>query len=278
MTSTTTGSIVCFHNPYAIVKRAARSFLASHNVHKLFIVDNSADEALSKLRELDPRIVYIFLGENVGFGAAHNIAIKRSLDAAHYHVVLNPDVHFSAVDFDAMLAYMDEHPDIGLLMPKVLYPDGSTQYLCKLLPTPADLLFRRFLPLRSVVERMDRRYELRFTGYDSIMDVPYLSGCFMLLRTDTLKSSGAFDERFFMYLEDTDLSRRIHEISRTVFFPHAKIYHEFAKGSYGNPRLLKYHIMAAIRYFNKWGWLFDQTRRRVNTAALAALNNRPPSR
>nr|WP_028950943.1 hypothetical protein [Sulfurihydrogenibium subterraneum] len=60
-------------------------------------------------------------------------------------------------------------------------------------------------------------YELRFTGYNKIMEVPYLSGCFMFIRTKVLEKVGLFDERFFMYLEDTELSRRIHKVSKTIF-------------------------------------------------------------
>jgi GT2 family glycosyltransferase len=169
---------------------------------------------------------------------------------------------------------MEGNKDVGLVMPKVLYPDGRIQYLCKLLPTPFDLFGRRFLnfyPFKKYIEKRNEIYELRFTGYDKIMEVPYLSGCFMFIRTKVLEKVGLFDERFFMYLEDTDLSRRIHKMAKTIYYPHVHIYHEYGKGSYKNKKLLKYHIESAIKYFNKWGWFFDKERREINKKVLSKL-------
>lgn len=103
------------------------------------------------------------------------------------------------------------------------------------------------------------------------MEVPYLSGCFMFIRTKVLEKVGLFDERFFMYLEDTDLSRRIHKISKTIYYPYVHIYHEYGKGSYKNLKLLKYHIDSAIKYFNKWGWFFDKERDFINKTTLKKL-------
>lgn len=153
-------------------------------------------------------------------------------------------------------------------MPKVLYPDGEIQYLCKLLPSPFDLIFRRFVPFEKWKDKRNEIYELRFTGYDEIMNIPYLSGCFMFLRVDILKKVGLFDERFFMYLEDTDLSRRIYRVAKNIFYPYVHIYHEYGKGSYKNKKLLMYHIQSAIKYFNKWGWFNDSERKKINQEIL----------
>ena len=90
-----------------------------------------------------------------------------------------------------LIDYMEQHKDVASLMPQMYYPNGKRQHLCKLLPTPLDLLGRRFLP-RWVMKKRNRRYELRDTGYTSIMNVPYLSGCFMLLRSDALREVGLF--------------------------------------------------------------------------------------
>jgi GT2 family glycosyltransferase len=154
-------------------------------------------------------------------------------------------------------------------MPRVLYPDGRLQYLCKLLPTPKTLIVRRFLAsLKSTLQRENFRYELQSSGYDKILDVPFLSGCFMFLRTEALRKVGLFDERFFLYTEDADLTRRIHRHYRTVFFPEATIYHHHARGSYKTPWLLWCNILSAIRYFNKWGWVRDAERDRFNRKTL----------
>jgi len=103
------------------------------------------------------------------------------------------------------------------------------------------------------------------------MQVPSLSGCFMLLRTEVLKVVGGFDERFFMYCEDFDLCRRIGQVSKTIYYPDVSVIHNYEKGSYKNSKLLRYHIQSSVKYFNKWGWFFDKERRRINNDTLDRL-------
>ena len=169
-------------------------------------------------------------GRNLGYGRAHNIALRRSLEqGVPYHLVVNPDVELSPRRDTRIGRFMDAHPDVGHVMPRVVYPDGELQYLCKLLPTPADLLVRRFLPAGWTQRRMERFEMGTGMGYDHVMDVPYLSGCFMFLRTDALKRVGLFDERYFLYPEDIDLTRRIHAVCRTVYYPGVQVVHHHAR-------------------------------------------------
>lgn len=238
---------------------------------KLFLIDNSpTDQLRQSLAEFiaDSRVEYIFNNANIGFGSAHNIAIRKILDQSNYHLVLNPDVSFGENVLEKMFNYAESHNDVGLVMPKIIYPDGNIQYACKLLPTPADLIFRRFLPQSFTKKRMEY-FELRNSGYDKEMQVPYLSGCFMFLRVAALKKAGLFDERFFMYPEDIDLTRRIYNGYKTMFFPGAQIVHGHARESYKSFKLLYIHIVNMIKYFNKWGWFFDKERREINKQILS---------
>jgi GT2 family glycosyltransferase len=268
-------SIVLFKNDKNLVEKAIYSCINSTLINKLYLIDNSPTDVLSCLANLDSRIIYIFNNANLGYGKAHNIALKKSIEEnIPYHLVLNPDVYFEKGVLEELYNFMEANKDVGLVMPKVLYPDGNIQYLCKLLPTPLDLFGRRFLnfgPLKKIVEKRNEIYELRFTGYDKIMEVPYLSGCFMFIRTEVLKKVGLFDERFFMYLEDTDLSRRIHRAAKTIYYPYVHVYHEYGKGSYKSLKLLYYHIKSAIKYFNKYGWFFDKERKEINKRILKKL-------
>jgi GT2 family glycosyltransferase len=268
-------SIVLYHNKKEQVEKVIYSALNTDLKIRLFLLDNSTYDDLKNLSNIDNRIEYIFNNANLGFGKAHNIALKKSIEKnIPYHLVLNPDIYFKKGVLEELYKFMESNKDVGLAMPKVLYPNGDIQYLCKLLPTPFDLFGRRFLnfgPFKKIIEKRNEVYELRFTGYDKIMEVPYLSGCFMFIRTEVLKKVGLFDERFFMYLEDTDLSRRIHRVSKTVYYPEVSIYHEYGKGSYKNPKLLKYHLDSAIKYFNKYGWLFDKERDEINKKTLEKL-------
>jgi len=262
-------SVVLYQNKKEQVKQALQSFLNTTLDVKLYLVDNSPNDELKELAKIDDRIEYIFNNANLGYGSAHNIAMRKSIaDSVPYHLVLNPDIYFEKGTIENIYEYMEENPDVGSVMPKVLYPDGEIQYLCKLLPSPFDLIFRRFVPFEKWKEKRNEIYELRFTGYDKIMNIPYLSGCFMFLRVDILKKVGLFDERFFMYLEDTDLSRRIYRVAKNIFYPYVHIYHEYGKGSYKNKKLLMYHIQSAIKYFNKWGWFNDSERKKINQEIL----------
>jgi GT2 family glycosyltransferase len=267
-----TSSIVLYKNDREILLKAINSYLHFNSCTKLFLVDNSPTDDLKYLIS-DIRIEYIHNHSNTGFGAGHNIAINKSIEiGAKYHVVLNPDVYFDAGLLEVIIEFMDKNSDVGNLMPKVCYPDGSNQFLCKLLPTPYDWIGRRFNPFKKIVEKRNNKFELRFTNYDRIMEVPYLSGCFMFLRLEALKEIGLFDEGIFMYGEETDLCRRlIANKYKTIYFPHVKIFHEFEKGSHKSLRLTWIGIKSAIYYFNKWGWFFDTQREKINKNSLKKL-------
>lgn len=267
-------AVVSYHNPPEQIADVLRSAASTPGL-VFTLVDNSRDDSLSAVaRQFGAH--YIHRPDNPGFGAAHNIAIAQALACdADYHVVINPDVSFGPDVIPALRVYMDAHPDIGMLMPDIRYPDGSRQHLCKLLPHPGDLFLRRFFPAIYRLSGRLTAYEMRDSGYDHVMDVPALSGCFMFLRTSVLKKIGGFDERYFMYLEDVDLSRRVGCVSRTIYYPAVSITHAYQKGSYKSRVLLTRHIRSAIHYFNKWGWFFDAERASVNRAALQALAHPP---
>ena len=203
----------------------------------------------------------------MGYGAAHNIAIRQSVyDNIPFHLVINPDIILDVTQLDCMYYFISTNPQVGSLMPKVTYPNGELQYLCKLLPTPLDVFGRRFLPMAWIKKR-NYRYQMQASGYERIMNVPYLSGCFMLLRTEAVLRARLFDERFFMYPEDMDLTRRIHRDYLTVYFPHATIIHNHEKASYKSLKMLWIHMVNMCRYFNKWGWFRDPERTLFNQTA-----------
>lgn len=271
MTYQITASIVLYKNNNS-VKQAITSFLNSTVSKKLFLVDNSPSDILkTQLKEFIKcdNVEYVFNNKNLGYGAAHNIALKKAIDISEFHLVLNPDVYFNSDIIEQLYNYALANSNTGLLMPKVLYPSGKLQYTCKLIPSPLHLV-TRLLP-SGFFKTYRQRFELRFTGYNSIMDVPYVQGSFMFLRCSALKEVGLFDERFFMYPEDIDLTRRIHKKYRTVFYPYVEIFHTHTKSSFKNFRMFFIHTRNIIKYFNKWGWLFDEERKTINKTILQQL-------
>lgn len=267
-----TASLVTYHTRPSDLIRLINCVQKS-NISIFYIVDNSSNDSLREYSKLSDKIKYIH-SENLGFGHGHNIAIELALQTnSKYHVVINPDIYWNGNVIEDLEKFMDKNPDCGQVMPKILYPNGDIQYLCKLLPTPIDLLGRRFMPFRSIQKKLDRKYELHDSGYNKKMEIPSLSGCFMFLRTDVLRKVGIFDNRYFMYAEDLDLCRRIGEVSKTIFYPNVVVFHEYEKGSYKSKKLLKYHICSIVKYFNKWGWFFDKKRKAVNKKCLNKLHN-----
>lgn len=267
-----TASIVIYNTPRPQLTRLLQC-VGDSGIDRLYLIDNSERPLPAEMAQALPTAVYHYNGHNIGYGSGHNIALRRAMeDGAEYHIILNPDVYWEGDIVSPLREYMDSDPACGLCMPRILYPDGSVQLLCKLLPRPVDLLGRRFIPWQAVRDRIDRRYELQSFGYDRRMAVPSLSGCFMFLRMATLKGVGLFDERYFMYAEDLDLCRRIGDTASTMFIPEVSVFHEYEKGSYHSRRLLRMHIDSIIKYFNKWGWIFDATRRRRNRECLQRID------
>lgn len=267
-----TGSVVLYKTPIAHLREFFSSLSKFNGRFLLYIVDNSPSDSLRNECPAYLDCEYIHLSHNPGFGAGHNVAIRRAQElGSHYHLVINADVRF---DFDVltpMLQHLDAHPEIGHLMPKVLNPDGSIQRLCKLVPTPGDLLFRR-LTNGMLGKTRSVRFELHESGYNKTMFVPYLSGCFMLLRQSALREIGLFDERFFMYPEDIDLTRRMAERYMTIYFPEVWVTHEHGAASHKSIRMFMIHLFNLVKYFNKWGWFFDCRRDSLNKRTLAQFN------
>jgi len=172
-------SIILYQNKKELPVKVLNSFLNIKLQVKIYLIDYSPNDELKSLKDLDNRIEYIFNNAYLGFGKAHNIALRKSIEEdIPYHLVLNPDVYFDEGVLEDLYDFMEKNPDVRLVMPKVLYPNGEIQYVCKLLPTPFDLFGRRFLNFRlfkNYIEKRNENCELRFTGYNKIMEVPYLS-------------------------------------------------------------------------------------------------------
>jgi GT2 family glycosyltransferase len=272
------GSIVAYRSDPTELERAIRSFLDTSLRVRMLVVDNSPTEALGPMcRRLGTE--YLFTGRNDGFGAGHNIALRRT-STAKYHLALNPDVQFEPKALEELVAFLELNESVGLVMPRVFYPDGSPQKLCKRLPAPFDMLARRTFPrvLKRLYHRRMSLFELSNINTNMVLSVPHLSGCFMLMRKQALLECGLFDERFFLYFEDVDLTRRIRERYETVYYPHVKITHRHEKGSYKSLRLLFYGIRSAVRYFNKWGWVWDEQRDLANSVIGPRVNLSLPDR
>ena len=261
------GSIVIHECAQSELELSIQQFLEASTRYRLnthlCIIDNSS-RPHNFSQQSDPRISYFFAAGNLGYGRAHNIAIRAAHSRSKYSLIMNTDILYSPDVIERLKAILDSQPKAALVAPKIRYPDGALQYVCRLLPTPTNVFLRRFLPTSTWTTRADHRYELRWWDHNNVANIPFLQGSFLLLRTDICNAIGGFDERFFLYAEDIDLCRRLHQIAETLYVPDVSITHEYRRHNKHTLLGTWHAIYSHFQYFNKWGWFNDCSRRLIN--------------
>ncbi len=245
-----TGSIVTYNNISTIAKTLETLFGETKDIDfKLYVLDNGSSDGTPEYIEKNyPDVTVIRSGKNVGFGAGHNIIINQV--ESKYHAVINPDIVLTQNAVKKMADYMDDNPEIGLLSPRICFPDGRDQILGKRNPHLKYLVASR---LRGdEPSKLLKEYAMLDCDLSKPTEIENATGCFMFIRTDVLKSIGGFDDGFFMYFEDADLARRINEISKCVYYPDAVVNHVWGRDSKRNFKLMLVHINSMLRYFRKW--------------------------
>lgn len=260
----TTASIVTWHTPGEELEHIL-GLLDHEETDAIRVIDNGCEQRVADICANFRKTEYIPSPGNPGYGAAHNIALKKAIECgADYHLVLNSDISFAPGAVAQLAEYMDNHGDVGMVQPRLVDGNGADLHSCRLLPAPFDLIVRRFLPRRWFRKRREE-YLLAHLDPGREHDIPYHQGSFMMLRVAAVKQCGAFDERFFMYPEDIDLTRRIHRRWRTMYVPQPVVVHAHRAESYRSLKMTVIHALNIIRYFNKWGWVRDPERIRFNS-------------
>lgn len=238
--------IIC-NNINCILKNIPNDY-----AYEFYIIDNNSnDNTVEILKKIKGNIKIIKLNNNMGFGYAHNTIIDN-IDSK-YHFVINPDILIEDQDqIRKMIRYLENNEEIGLLSPLILNEDLSVQYLCKTNPTVFDMLIRRLSP--SLFKQRQEMYTMKETGYNKIMKLEYATGSFMVFRTEIFKKLKGFDDSFFMYLEDADVTRRVNQISMAVFFPQARVIHAWERSAHKSVKYAIITLKSMFTYFNKWGW------------------------
>lgn len=261
-------SLVIFKHSYSDLKPTLESLISSDYISSIILVDN--DESNWAHHFIHEKVKYLKSVGNIGFGSGHNLAIRQYADQSDFFLICNPDIVFDSNEFKDLVDFASVQ-EAGLFLPKIIYENGENQFGARLLPSPLNLFARRFSP--KYAEKLDQNYLLRELDLSKPSFVPYLHGCFMFFRSKALLELKGFDERYFMYMEDVDLSRRCAEKFGNIYYPLAKVIHLHEQGSYKNKGLLKAHLKSAWQYFNKWGWFYDTGRKKLNEKCLNKINN-----
>ena len=254
MTSTTylTASLVIYNNDFVFLRKTIKSFLAINCNKKLFLIDNSKSAKLKG--EFDhPEIEYIFSGKNLGFGRGHNSIINRIPKKSSHHLILNPDVWFESSIIKKLIAIIDGDPNIAVIAPKILYANGDHQYSCRRYPTLFELFIRRFHLLKKMFKRTYERGIYADLDIKKSFNPDCLHGCFLLFKTKDFIRIKGFDERYFLYMEDIDICKKIDTIGKKkLYYPNEQIFHALNQESRRNLKAFIYHIKSIFQYFYKW--------------------------
>jgi GT2 family glycosyltransferase len=193
---------------------------------------------------------------NIGYGRAVNALAGKLVALPPYFAAANIDLYWQPGSVEALLASLQGHPEVSLAVPAICDEEGILQKLCKRNPTILALISRRFIPdffKPPSLKRYDQWYVMGEKNYEEPFECQYLSGCFMLFRGDVFEAVGGFDERYFLYLEDADISRSASLYGRCMHLPIASVVHRWGRGSHKNIRLAVVNIFSAWKYFRKWG-------------------------
>lgn len=239
------------YNDYTRTREAVRSILEqTRNLKvKIYVVDNaSKDGSAERIANEFSSISVIFCDRNLGYGAANNLVIKKVNSV--YHAIVNPDIVLKDNALRAMYEYMQANMDVGMCAPRVCYLNGQPQNLPKRDPKLKYLIANR-MPAKSM-EKTRREYAMLNEDLSVVRDIEFASGCFMFARTALLREVGGFDERYFMYFEDADLTRTVRKRARVVRVPDITVYHDYRRMSAKKLRFLSIHIASMFKYFMKW--------------------------
>jgi GT2 family glycosyltransferase len=203
---------------------------------EIIVVDNaSTDESAQAVNDNYPGVTVIRNDGNYGFAKANNIGIRAS--GGTYLFLINSDVVVSEGCFQQCVRYMDEHPDIGMLGPRIVGSDGNVQRSCMGYPSLWNTLCRA-LALDSLFpnSRLFGGHLLTFWNHDETRTVEVINGCFWVLRRSAVEQVGLLDERFFIYGEDVDWCRRFNESGwKVVFLSEADALHYGGASSANSP-------------------------------------------
>ncbi|PIS05512.1 MAG: hypothetical protein COT81_00665 [Candidatus Buchananbacteria bacterium CG10_big_fil_rev_8_21_14_0_10_42_9] len=227
--------------------------------YEIIVVDNNSGERdLAILRQIKD-INLIINQSNDGFAKGNNKGLRQA--RGKYVLVMNPDIVLLEGAVDKLAQYLNQHSNVGIVGPKLLNPDRTLQYSSYRFPHPMTWVYRRTVLGRASFGKKElRRFTMMDWDHNNTKDVDWLLAACIMIRVEVLQKLNYFDERFFMYLEDTDLSRRCWEIGyKVVYFPEAEVVHYYQRLSAKNLGLkslfdkpTRIHIYSAIKYFMKY--------------------------
>lgn len=247
--------IIVNWNVRDLLRRCLHSILANvpGGQLEIIVVDNgSTDGSVEMVRREFPMVRLIANPDNRGFPAANNQGLEVA--RGRYVLLLNPDTEVVGDALATMAAFADAHPDVGIVGPQLLNPDGSVQSSRRRFPTLATALFESTWLQPYAPRRLLARYYVLDRPDDEIQEVDWVTGAALMARREAVEEVGPLDEGFFMYSEELDWCRRFREAGwRVVYLPTARIVHYVGKSSEQVLPARHIHFQTSkVRYFRKY--------------------------
>ncbi len=237
------------------IKEAAWSSLS----HEVIVVDNNSNDYLGEILAWQhPEVHFIAAPKNLGMGGGNNLGLAKA--KGKYVVVMNPDTIAMPNVFRRLYDYMEANPKVGVVGPKQFNPDKTVQDSCYRWHSLLTPLYRRTFLGAWFGSKDLARFLMTDFDKTTIKDVDWLLGSFLFMRVSALRQVGFFDERFFMYFEDTDLCRRFWQKGfKVVYNPEAQIIHNHSRESaktawykFFTSRTTRTHVISWFKYLLKW--------------------------
>ena len=248
-----TASIVLYNEDITELTKTVACFLNISLNKKLFLIDNTPNKQFKGIFNQE-EVIYIAVGKNIGFGAGHNVIINKIKSASKFHLILNPDVSFKAAVITNLISELENDKTLAMIAPKVLFPNKTHQYSCRRYPSVSELLARRFIFLKPFFKSVVLQGTYRDKNLNNPFFAEYITGCFHLYKTTDFVALQGFDDRYFLYMEDVDICKKISSLDKQkLYYPKEKITHVLKQGSSKDLNLFFRHTSSAIKYFLKWG-------------------------
>lgn len=237
-------AIVTYNNG-SLAAQTVKSLLENTKRYKLklYVFDNASTDNTAEIIKSFKDVDLTVLNKNIGFAAAHNLILNKK--AGKYHFIINPDILLKSDVISDMVDFLEANEDTVMAMPQILNNDGSIQYLPKEVPTFKSLFFGRLF------SKIRNEYVWKNKDINGVRDICFCSGCFFCIKSEAFKKLGGFDQRFFMYLEDADLTLRAKKYGRTVINTDFSVIHKWQRTSSKNLKYLVIHILSAFKFLKK---------------------------
>tara|TARA_X000000368_G_C23046230_1_gene719261 strand:+ start:1950 stop:2762 length:813 start_codon:yes stop_codon:yes gene_type:complete len=253
------------------VNQKVISILSNINkISRIYLIYNGTNhDSFQKLKNCfsDDKKIKIYKIKNYGMGNAHNSIINNK-ELNKYHLILNPDVFVNEQAIEEGLKKLDENNEIIAVGPEIFDQNNIYWPSVKLLPDPITQIIRRLNPKSKI----NKKYELNNFHFKKDIFVPMISGCYILSKSEVLKDIRGFDERFFLYMEDIDIIRRLSKYGKICYMPNTSVIHLNNLESRKSFKMFLIHFISYIKYYNKWGWIKDNLKKDINNKFISFMN------